>query len=87
MILSAQSLSYPEGFGGDPELLSALAAFFNTYFSPTSPVRTDHIVATPGATSCLDALLHSICDEGDSVLVPAPFWSESPPTAPSRPTL
>ena len=70
-----QNLSYPRGFGGDPDLLSALASFFNTYFRPAIQVQPSHIVLTAGASSCLDQLLYTICDAGDSVLVPAPYWS------------
>ncbi|KAF5581612.1 1-aminocyclopropane-1-carboxylate synthase 1 [Fusarium pseudocircinatum] len=73
--LTEDHLSYAQGFGGDASLLASAADFFNTYFKPLSPVLSEHIVATPGATSCLDSLLFSICDEGDIVLVPAPYWS------------
>lgn len=70
-----QNLSYPLGFGGDPVLLEALASFFNDYFHPSIPVLPHHIVTTEGASSCLDGLLYNICDDGDSVLVPGPYWS------------
>lgn len=72
-----QTLSYPQGFGGDPALLSALASLFNTYFRPAIPVKESHITVAAGASSCLDQLLYTICDAGDSVLVPAPYWSTS----------
>ncbi|KAF4948216.1 hypothetical protein FGADI_9808 [Fusarium gaditjirri] len=73
--LTEDHLSYAQGFGGDALLLASAADFFNTYFKPLNPVLSEHIVATPGATSCLDSLLYCICDEGDIVLVPAPYWS------------
>lgn len=69
-----QDLSYPQGFGGDPGLLSALASF-NAYFRPAIQPQPSHIVLTAGASSCPDQLLYTICDAGDSVLVPAPYWS------------
>ena len=72
-----QTLSYPQGFGGDPALLSALAPFFNTYFRPAIPIEESHIAIAAGASSCLDQLLYTICDAGDSVLVLAPYWSMS----------
>lgn len=56
----------------------AFAAFFNKYFDPVSKVETRDIVVTPGASSCLDSLLFSICEAGDSILVLAPYWSRSP---------
>ncbi|KXX83235.1 hypothetical protein MMYC01_200285 [Madurella mycetomatis] len=73
--LTLADLSYPDGFGGDPKLQEALAGFFNKYFSPLSPVQPGHVVVTPGASNCLDSLLFSICEAGDSVLVLAPFWN------------
>lgn len=68
-------LPYPEGFGGDPELKESLATFFNGHFNPRHEVLPSHIVVAPGATTCLEAMLHCICDAGDAVLVPAPYWS------------
>ena len=72
---SRQTLSYPQGFGGDPAILSDLASFFNTYFRSAIPVHPSHIAVVGGASSCLDQLMYTICDAGDSVLVPAPYWS------------
>ncbi|KAI4132263.1 MAG: hypothetical protein LQ338_000815 [Usnochroma carphineum] len=69
------SYAYPRGFGGDLALLSALASFPNTYFRPANPVEDSHIAVAAGASSCLDQLLYTICDAGDSVLVPAPYWT------------
>lgn len=77
MLTRQQHLSYPKGFSGDPGLLSQLARFFNTYFSPVLPVEPDHLVTAPGAATCLDTLLFNICDPGDAVLVPGPYWSMS----------
>lgn len=70
-----QDFSYPLGFGGDPALLDALASFFNSYFHPSIPVLPRQIATTAGASSCLDSLLYNICDPGDTVLVPGPYWS------------
>ncbi|KAJ6093083.1 1-aminocyclopropane-1-carboxylate synthase 7 [Penicillium sp. IBT 16267x] len=72
--LNLKDLSYPAGFGGDPALLTALARFFNTYFKPSTIIEPEHIIATSGAGNALDALLCSICDEGDQVLVAGPCW-------------
>jgi aspartate/methionine/tyrosine aminotransferase len=70
-----QHFSYPLGFSGDPDLASTLTTFFNDYFAPHEPVQDSHIATAPGAASCLDALLHTLCDPGDGVLVPGPYWS------------
>ncbi len=74
-----QTFSYPSGLGGEPFLLRALANFFNEYFQPHVPVDSSHIVAGPGATACLSALLCGICDLGDAVLVPGTYWSQCIP--------
>ncbi|KAF3058033.1 putative inactive 1-aminocyclopropane-1-carboxylate synthase-like protein 2 [Daldinia childiae] len=72
---SDRHLSYPDGFAGDVELLKALASFFNSYFKPHVPVEVEHIATAPGAAFALDALLYNICEPGDAVLVPGPFWN------------
>lgn len=71
-----QHFSYPNGFSGDPIMMQALACFINIQFQPYRPVDMSQIATAPGAASCLDALLYTICDAGDGVLVPTPYWSE-----------
>ncbi|KAI9745240.1 MAG: hypothetical protein M1818_001518 [Claussenomyces sp. TS43310] len=72
--MTLDTLSYPKGFAGEPALVEALSSFFNTYFHPSMPLTPEHIVPTTASGSCLDALAYTICDVGDSVLVPAPHW-------------
>ncbi|KAI0429409.1 pyridoxal phosphate-dependent transferase [Xylaria sp. FL1042] len=72
--LDSSTLSYGKGFGGDPELLEATAAIFNNYFNPAHPVCPDDVVITTGASLCLDALMYSLCEVGDEVLITAPYW-------------
>lgn len=73
--LCGQDLSYPRAFAGFPEVLEAFASFFNSYFHPHIPVEAAHLATAPGAASCLDTLFYNICDPGDGILVPAPYWS------------
>ncbi|KAI0400914.1 pyridoxal phosphate-dependent transferase [Xylaria palmicola] len=73
--LDPSYLSYGRGFGGDPELLEATTALVNTYFHPAQTVDPDDVVITTGASLCLDALMFSLCDEGDEVLITAPYWT------------
>ncbi|TVY20174.1 putative aminotransferase aclI [Lachnellula arida] len=68
-------LSNNHGFGDDAELLAALASFFTSYMKPFVPLTPSHITATVGAGYSLDALMHLICDAGDSVISPGPFWN------------
>lgn len=70
-----QHFSYPRGFSGDPDLLGAYAYFFNKYFNPHVPVLPSHLSTAPGATACIDALLYNICEVGDGVLIPGPYWN------------
>ena len=39
-------------------------------------VMAHHITIAPGSAFALDALLYNICDPGDGVLVPTPYWSK-----------
>ncbi|KAM7195037.1 PLP-dependent transferase [Rhypophila sp. PSN 637] len=78
-------LSLPAAVGGDLEARRALACFFNTYFNPAKEVLPSHIAITPGAGTCIEALVQSVCDEGDSVLIPAPCWFGFEPYISGRP--
>ena len=70
----AQQFSFPRGFWGDPDLLEDLSEFFNTYFQPHVPVKASHIVTAPGAGGCIDVLMYNVCNQGDGILVPVPYW-------------
>ncbi|MCJ1436772.1 hypothetical protein MMC27_006154 [Xylographa pallens] len=71
----AQHLDWPKGLWGHPEVLDALAGLFNNYFDPYRPIEAQHVVIAPGAAACLDAILYNICDAGDGVLIPCPYWN------------
>ncbi|OTB04088.1 hypothetical protein M426DRAFT_59221 [Hypoxylon sp. CI-4A] len=73
--LEPRHFSYPRGFSGEPDLLDACAAFFNGYFNPLVPVLPSHISTAAGASSCIDALLFNICEAGDGILIPSPYWN------------
>ncbi|KGO40682.1 Pyridoxal phosphate-dependent transferase, major region, subdomain 2 [Penicillium expansum] len=72
--LSPYHLSYADGLGGDVELLQAAAEFFNRYFHPHTPVKSQHIVTGAGCSSLLEAVLYDVCEPGDGVLIETPFW-------------
>ncbi|KAK7178676.1 hypothetical protein PSPO01_15284 [Paraphaeosphaeria sporulosa] len=72
--LELKHLSYAGGLGGPPELLAALAKFYNCFFEPSNPVEPDHLVVGPGSSSIIDTLINDICDDGDGLLVAAPMW-------------
>ncbi|KAJ5273238.1 hypothetical protein N7478_008363 [Penicillium angulare] len=72
--ISMKTFANPNGFEGDETLKQAFASYFNTYFNPSIPVESEHIVPTAGSGNALESLLCTICDAGDSVLCPAPAW-------------
>lgn len=55
-------------------LRNAMATFFNSYFKPVHPVSPEHIVLTAGASDAIENVIHAVCDDGDSVIVPGPYW-------------
>jgi aspartate/methionine/tyrosine aminotransferase len=67
----------PASDGGDPQLREALAAFFNNHFRPVHPVKSEHIVLAAGASDAIETVIQTICEDGDSVLVPGPSWRRS----------
>lgn len=60
----------------EEELRQALASFFNSYFRPIHPVKSKHIVLTAGVSDAVESLVHAVCDDGDSVIIPGPCWRE-----------
>ncbi|KAH7112124.1 pyridoxal phosphate-dependent transferase [Dendryphion nanum] len=72
--LTQEAFAMPSVNGGDVVLRGSLSKFFNQYFNPIHPVLPEHIVVTAGASEALECLIHSICDDGDSVIVPGPYW-------------
>ncbi|KOS22910.1 putative inactive 1-aminocyclopropane-1-carboxylate synthase-like protein 2 [Escovopsis weberi] len=70
----AGDLSYAGGLGGTPILLGSLAAFFNSFFNPRVQVKPEHIVTGAGMSGILDSMISDTCDDGDGLLVSAPFW-------------
>ncbi|KAJ5903521.1 pyridoxal phosphate-dependent transferase [Penicillium tannophilum] len=73
--LCSKHLDWPKGFFGDAELLKIISTVFQNSFGPYAPVESDHIAVTAGAAAGLDAILYNICNPGDGVLVPCPYWS------------
>ncbi|QRD85572.1 1-aminocyclopropane-1-carboxylate synthase [Aspergillus flavus] len=70
-----QHLDWLKGFFGDATLLDLLASTVNTHFRSHSQVAADNIAVTAGAAAGLDTILYNICNPGDGVLVPCPYWN------------
>ncbi|KAI9875171.1 MAG: hypothetical protein M1830_008791 [Pleopsidium flavum] len=72
--LCPKHLSYSDGWGGDKALLQAAADAFSFMFQAHTPVLPSHIVVGSGCSSILEGLLYDVCEEGEGLLVEAPFW-------------
>ncbi|KAL2193660.1 putative aminotransferase class I and II family protein [Corynascus similis CBS 632.67] len=68
-------LTYGSGPRGSPQLRLALASYLNRSFQPRKAVRHEDILVLPGVTSVIDNLTWSICNEGEGIIIPQPFYS------------
>lgn len=68
-------LTYGSGPRGCPQLRLALASYLNRSFQPRKAVRHEDILVLPGVTSVIDNLTWSICNEGEGIIIPQPFYS------------
>lgn len=60
---------------GTDQFRSKLGSFFNKFMSPKESIKPNDIYVMNGCGTVIEALGYSICDEGDGVLVPAPFYT------------
>ncbi|KAK4098344.1 putative aminotransferase class I and II family protein [Parathielavia hyrcaniae] len=67
-------LTYGSGPKGSPRLRRALASLLNSHFRPREPVRYEDILVQSGVTAVIDSLAWAICNEGEGVIVPHPFY-------------
>ncbi|KZP07798.1 PLP-dependent transferase [Athelia psychrophila] len=61
-----------------PYASKALPQYFNNYFNPRRPVLPKHIQAGNGLGSLLAQVVWAVCDEGEGVLLPTPFYGDYP---------
>ncbi|KAH7174936.1 1-aminocyclopropane-1-carboxylate synthase [Fusarium flagelliforme] len=74
-ILPLEHLTYNTGPRGSFRLRRALGHYFEEEFHPLLPVTPDDLFVTPGLTSAIDSVVFSICNPGDGILVPVPFYN------------
>lgn len=60
---------------GSLELRAAMVAYLQTYAHSSAPIDPEHIVVAAGATAIIDMLAYTLCDPGDAILIPAPYYS------------
>ncbi|XHF98611.1 hypothetical protein AWENTII_002159 [Aspergillus wentii] len=68
-------LTYSTGPRGSRRLRRAAAAFLTDEFQSREAITADNLFITPGCSSALDALAWAICDEGEGILIPQPFYN------------
>ncbi|CAG7556406.1 unnamed protein product [Fusarium equiseti] len=74
-ILPLEHLTYSTGPRGSFRLRPALGHYFEEEFHPLLPVTPGDLFVTPGLTSAIDSVVFSICNPGDGILVPVPFYN------------
>lgn len=77
-------MGYGVGPRGSPRLKSALSSFLNSEFRAIEPVLASELLILPGVVAVLDALAWSICNDGDGVLTPLPFYAGFKPAISGR---
>ncbi|KAL2844905.1 pyridoxal phosphate-dependent transferase [Aspergillus pseudodeflectus] len=74
-VLPMEHLTYSTGPRGSRRLRRAAACFLNETFHARQPITADNIFVTPGLASAIDAMAWSICNDGDGILIPRPFYN------------
>ncbi|KAF2656947.1 1-aminocyclopropane-1-carboxylate synthase-like protein 1 [Lophiostoma macrostomum CBS 122681] len=73
--LSDPELGYIKTIGGSLKIRKRISELFNDRICPTITVTESDIVLGAGAQCLLDALIESVCDPEDGVLIATPYWS------------
>ncbi|KGB77237.2 hypothetical protein CNBG_3075 [Cryptococcus deuterogattii R265] len=68
-------LSYGDSLWGSRRINKALSGFFNEWFNPAEEVLPEQIITGVGCSAVLDQLFFNILDEGEAVLLAAPYYT------------
>ncbi|BEJ15246.1 hypothetical protein CspHIS471_0410130 [Cutaneotrichosporon sp. HIS471] len=71
----ASDLSYGDGLWGSRRINRALSSFMNEYFDPAHTVQPDQLITGVGCSAVLDQLFYTLVDEGEAVLLAAPYYT------------
>lgn len=77
-------LTYGSGPKGCPRLRQALASSLNSNFRPVKSVQKEDLLILSGVTSVVDNLAWSICNEGEGIIIPKPFYKGFQVDIPTR---
>ncbi|BGP17694.1 hypothetical protein JCM10213v2_005733 [Rhodosporidiobolus nylandii] len=73
--LEHTDLTYGTSILGSERIFSALAPLYARYFNPHTPVEARQIATSNGLSSMIEHLAACISDEGDSWIIPAPWYN------------
>ncbi|WRT63638.1 uncharacterized protein IL334_000561 [Kwoniella shivajii] len=68
-------LSYGDSLWGSRRINRALAGLYNEYFNPAEAVRPEQIITGVGCSAVLDQLFYTLMDEGEAILLAAPYYT------------
>lgn len=60
---------------GMADFRAALARFLTRARGPASPVDPEDLIVTSGASAALDILAYVLCEPGDGIVLPAPYYN------------
>nr|CAG8521906.1 12692_t:CDS:2 [Entrophospora candida]CAG8529008.1 14380_t:CDS:2 [Entrophospora candida] len=59
---------------GSQELRAHVAKLINRYFNVQTEILPQHVTVHTGVTSAINDLAYVLCDEGDGILIPTPYY-------------
>lgn len=74
-VTTSEHLTYSTGPRGSRRLRNAAARYMTEEFHSREVITADDLYVTSGLASALDALAWSICDDGEGIMVPRPFYN------------
>jgi 1-aminocyclopropane-1-carboxylate synthase len=72
--IDARNITYNEGPIGALRLREAMASHLNDYFSPVTPVTSEHVTFTAGVTGLNEMIAFNLTDEGEGILLGRPIY-------------
>lgn len=73
--LEKTDLTYGASLVGSPRLVTALIPFYERYFKPHKPLKTEHIIVGNGLSSILDHSSAVMANPGDAYILARPFYN------------
>ncbi|EIW73272.1 hypothetical protein TREMEDRAFT_24846 [Tremella mesenterica DSM 1558] len=71
----SSDLSYGDSLWGSRRINKALSSFYNEWFDPAEEVMPEHLITGVGCSAVLDQLFYTLMDEGEAILLAAPYYT------------